>query len=176
MALIVVEREFEGPAAFEAFREKAVGARACFQAHGVHFLRSYVSTARTAAMCVYEGPDAESVRIALTAAGVPFLRAWTAQVARFGETLPPPPAVTVVVQRELPPGTTLAFLEQRTREGKECFELHSARPVESFLSLDGTRGVCIATAPDAEAVRRANRTMKMPATSIWAALFQSPQS
>jgi hypothetical protein len=169
LALVIVEREFSGPDAVAAFFEKDASSGPFLEAHGVRRLRSYVAADGSAAASVYEAKDAESVHVAETAAGLPFLRVWTAELERYLEETPPPPAAIVVMQRDLPVGTTFAVIGERRIERKHCLDLHRTAPVETFLALDGTRSVCVASAPDAEAVRRANRALDMPVTSIWRA-------
>ncbi|MBZ0252845.1 MAG: DUF4242 domain-containing protein, partial [Candidatus Methylomirabilis sp.] len=48
--------------------------------HNVRLLRSYVSPDRLRMICLFEAPDAESVRIANRKAGLPVDRVWTASV------------------------------------------------------------------------------------------------
>lgn len=77
MELVIVERSFgstaEGEAAFQ-------GDTSCFDLYQVKFLRSYMSPDMKRVICLFEAPDAESVRVANRQAGVPFERAWTASL------------------------------------------------------------------------------------------------
>ena len=78
MALVMVERLFEEPVAYEALQANEDKNAWCLQLHNVRFLRSYFSTDRRRMICVYEAPDAESVRLAQRQMALPFERVWTA--------------------------------------------------------------------------------------------------
>lgn len=72
MALVIVMREFDSPVDVLdlAAREDAAGA--CLSLREVTFLRSYVARDRRRMLCLYEAPDAESVREAEREARMPF--------------------------------------------------------------------------------------------------------
>jgi hypothetical protein len=78
MELVVVERSFPEPVEF--FDVQAMEDRFswCLEMRNVRFLHTYFSADRQRMMCVYEAPDAESVRDANRQAGLPFERVWTA--------------------------------------------------------------------------------------------------
>lgn len=71
---VLVTRRFAEPAEFadiQALEEKGAG---CLENHRVRFVRTYFSRDRRRMMCLYEAPDAESVRIAQREAGMPVER------------------------------------------------------------------------------------------------------
>lgn len=76
MVLVVVERSFETEAAFDAVFDTG---NSCLALYNVRFLRSYGSPDKKRMMCLYDAPDAESVRQANRQGGKPFDRAWTAE-------------------------------------------------------------------------------------------------
>jgi len=78
---VVVERSFEQPAAFAALQAREDGGAWCLDLHGVRFRRTYFSVDRCRMLCVYEAPDAESVRIAQQTIGMPVVRVWSARAA-----------------------------------------------------------------------------------------------
>jgi hypothetical protein len=80
MELVIVERTFEQPADIESVQEAGKRAQWCLDLHNVKFVRSYVSNDRRRMMCVYEAPDAESVRIVNSTAKLPFDRVWSASL------------------------------------------------------------------------------------------------
>jgi hypothetical protein len=77
---IVVERTFSEPVRFEEIQSLEDRGAWCLEMHGVRFLKTYFSADRRRMLCVYEAPDAESVRLAQTKAKMPFDRVWTASV------------------------------------------------------------------------------------------------
>ena len=78
MELVIVERSFEEPVDFETIQAIEDKGAWCMQQHEVRFLRTYFSADRRRMICLYEAPDAESVRTAQRQIGMPLDRAWTA--------------------------------------------------------------------------------------------------
>lgn len=80
MACVMVERAFDAPADFEQIQALEDRGGWCLEMHRVRFLRTYFSKDRLRMLCLYDAPDAESVRIAQQKAGMPFERVWTTTV------------------------------------------------------------------------------------------------
>ena len=80
METVVVERTFEQPVEVEALQESEKRAQWCLELHNVTFVQSYISPDRRRMICIYKGPDAESVRLANSTARLPFDRVWTASI------------------------------------------------------------------------------------------------
>lgn len=80
MDVIAVERSFAEPVELDALQAIEEAAAACLEAHRVRFLRTYFDSGRRRMICLYEAPDAESVRIAQTQAGMPLDRVWPAKL------------------------------------------------------------------------------------------------
>jgi hypothetical protein len=86
METIVVERTLEEPLDVAALAANGERTQACLQAHNVRFVQTYRSPDGKRVICVYEAPDAESVRLALRQHGaLPFDNAWKASVWRAGD-------------------------------------------------------------------------------------------
>jgi hypothetical protein len=79
MQQVVVERSFDEPVAFEAIQAIEDRGAWCLEMHNVRFLRTFFSLDRRRMICIYLAPDAESVRLAQSQAGVPFTRVWPAE-------------------------------------------------------------------------------------------------
>jgi hypothetical protein len=78
--LVVVERRLEA-AVDEAGVHALAGAGAgCLEAHGCRFLASYLAPDGRRTICLFEGPDAESVRSAQRRLHMPFDAAWPSTV------------------------------------------------------------------------------------------------
>jgi hypothetical protein len=56
-----------------------------------------------------------------------------------------------------------------------CFESHDARFIRSYFSTDRRRMICLYQAPDAEAVRYANRMAGVPFDRVWPAQVLVPE-
>jgi hypothetical protein len=80
MPMIVVEREFDPPMEPAELDALAKSDNPCLRLRHVSLVHSYLSKDGRRGVCVFEGPDAESVREANREAGVPFVHAWPATV------------------------------------------------------------------------------------------------
>ena len=56
-----------------------------------------------------------------------------------------------------------------------CFESHDVRFARSYFSTDRRRMICLFHAPDAEAVRHANRIAGTPFDRVWPAQVLAPE-
>jgi hypothetical protein len=80
-ANVLVLRRFEEPADFDAIQALEDAGKGCLDLHRVRFIRTYFSLDRKRMICLYEAPDAESVRIAQRDAKMPVEKIWP--VRRF---------------------------------------------------------------------------------------------
>jgi hypothetical protein len=170
--VVVVERSFAEPVAFEDVEALACRGAWCLEAHAVSYLRTWFSRDRRRMVCFYEAPDAESVRLAQEQAGMPFERAWAARVIRHPHDEPRGDAV--VLERALSEPVDEAAIRDAVARGEWCLEQHACRIVWSYLSGDGRRCLCVFAAPDAESVRHAQRRMGMPYEMAWPATLHEP--
>ena len=72
MELVLVERRFEQPTQFTDIQGLEDAGISCLETHHVRFLKSFLSKDRRRMLCLYEAPDAESVRLAEEQAKVPY--------------------------------------------------------------------------------------------------------
>jgi hypothetical protein len=172
MSLVVVERSFREPVAFEDLQALEDRGAWCLEAHGVSFLRTYFSRDRRRMVCLYEAPDAESVRLAQERAGMPFERAWAARAVRHAADEPAGDAV--MIERTLPQPMDEAAIRDAAARGAWCLEQYGCRIVWSYLSGDGCRCLCVFGAPDAESVRQTQKQIGMPYETAWPATVHEP--
>jgi hypothetical protein len=172
MSVVVVERSFVEPVALEDIQGIEDRGAWCLEAHGVSFLRTYFSRDRRRMVCLYDAPDAESVRLAQEKAGVPFERAWASEVVRYPAAEPKGDAV--VLERILPRPVDEAALRDAAARGTWCLDQYGCRIVWSYLSTDGRRCLCVFAAPDAESVRQAQKQIAMPYEAAWPATVHEP--
>jgi hypothetical protein len=71
-ANVLVTRRFAQPARLEDLQALEDEGAACLQRQRVRFVRTLFASDRRRMICLYEAPDAESVRIAQREAGMPF--------------------------------------------------------------------------------------------------------
>ena len=141
---------------------------ACLQQHQVTWLRTFASRDLRRMLCFYEAPGAEAVRITQDHAGLPFDRAWLG----VSVSPPRPPALpegytTVIVERAVAHDVTEAEWRQRAEAGAWCMAAYRVELVESVFAPSHGRAVCVFIAPDAEAVRMANRQLGSQALHAW---------
>jgi hypothetical protein len=76
LANVVVERGFAEPVTVAALQAIEDAGASCMELHRVTFLRTFVSLNGRRMLCLYQAPDAESVRLAQRQAGMPLERVW----------------------------------------------------------------------------------------------------
>jgi hypothetical protein len=79
MAIVVVEYTFDPPMDDAAFNSAMQKSGWCFESQQARWLMSLLGQDRRRRLCIFDAPDAESVRRAYHLAGVPIDRAWTAE-------------------------------------------------------------------------------------------------
>lgn len=170
METVVVERVFEGPRVFEELQSAEQAVAWCLQQHRVSFLRSYLSLDARSMICVYHAPDAEAVRETQRQAGLPVSRLWSARIlGATGRHQARPGLATVVVERAFTEPVSIDLIRGLLAKGMACLAANRVELLESKLSTDRARMLCVFEAPDAEAVRRANRQMGVPVERVWTA-------
>lgn len=80
MKTYVVERDFGEPLAEADLAAALERMGPCLEQYGLIWVHSYFSQDRTRMVCIYEGPDAESVRGAQRSAEAKFDKIWQAEV------------------------------------------------------------------------------------------------
>lgn len=75
----------------------------------------------------------------------------------------------ILVERELEEPVDMDGLQAMEDKGSWCLDIYQVTHLFSYVSSDGLRTICVYRAPDAEAVRDAQRQLEMPFTRIWSA-------
>ena len=81
---VLVERSFEKAVTVEEIQALEDAGAWCLQAHHVKFAKTFFSTDRKRMLCLYEAPDAESVRLAQRQAAMPLDAVWAFDWIRGG--------------------------------------------------------------------------------------------
>lgn len=82
MGVYVVERDFGTQVSQKDLAATMERLGPCLDQYGLKWINSFLAEDRTRMTCVYEAPDAESVRAANRSAGAHFDRVWRADVIR----------------------------------------------------------------------------------------------
>jgi len=169
MTDVFLEREFDPPLTPERLGEMVADTGGCLSLHRVDAVASFLSSDRCRMICHFRGPDAESVRNALRKARSDMTRCWP------GTTHDAPgvaeddiASANVVIQRRFDDPVELAAIQAIEDEGAWCLDAYNVKFLRTHFSADHRSMVCLYRAPDAEAVRSAQRQAKMPFDHIWA--------
>jgi hypothetical protein len=139
--------------------------KGCFSLHRAEWQESLLSSDGRRLFCRFRGPDAESVRMALRGAKASG-RFWPGTIHDApGVTTADLGAANVLVEREL--DSTVSCEKIRARAAAGGVESGGVTWLRSFCSNDRRRMVCLYRAPDAEAVRRAQRRANLPLADAW---------
>lgn len=87
-ANVVVERRFESPVTLASVQALEDAAQWCLREHKVTFLRTYFSADQQRMVCLYQAPDAESVRLVQKRANMPVDRVWACRNFNPGNLKP----------------------------------------------------------------------------------------
>jgi hypothetical protein len=179
---IVVERAFPAAVSAAELREMARAGANCLALYRVSYFGSLLGADGRRATCFYAAPDAESVRIANRQNGIPFERAWPADIHGPAEGDPLSGAAAAVgglcvaVDRVF--AAPIAFDDVQAREDRHawCLQAYRVRFLRSYLAADRRRMLCVYAAPDAEAVRHVQVTAGLPFERVWSAEICRPEA
>lgn len=170
MTDLILERNFAAPLAPAEAIAMGDGSGECFDLHRVEWRQSFLAAGGRRMLCWMSGPDAESVRIALRQAGVGEHELWRTTVHDAADSGAPDwREANVVVERRWDSPVALDDIQAIEDAGAHCLETWNVRFARTFFSSDRTRMACLYRAPDAEAVRMAQRQAGMPVERVWAA-------
>lgn len=175
MTEVFLQRWFDPPLTPEAVREMAERSTGCFDLYRVEWRGSLLSSDGRRMVCRFTSPDTESTRTALRQVGELEYVPWPGSVhdspsadAASAE------APNVVVERSFDEPVALEAIQAIEDAGASCLETHGVTFVRTFFSRDRKRMVCLYRAPDAEAVRIAQRQAGMPLDRVWSFRLVAP--
>lgn len=179
MTSIIVEREYSAPVTMDGLDRVDEVCRWCLDLHRCHVRLQAVSSDGLRSLCVYEAPDADSVRRVADQFGLsPAPSIWPSTVASPGQQdvpeLLPGETGFSLVDRLFPEPVELSDLKAKQDAGLACLSMHRVRFVRSYSSIDRQRMLCLYAAPDLESVRIANRMIGLPFSQVWAARMHPP--
>jgi hypothetical protein len=76
MEVVIVERVYDEPFTEEQVADLTRRAGPCFEMRRISLRSSYISKDRLRSICIYDAPDAASVRDAHDQEGFPYARIW----------------------------------------------------------------------------------------------------
>lgn len=181
MAFVVAERTMPAPVSLAQLCDGIIQGKWCNDLYGVTHCGSLLAPDHRRVVCFYQAPDAESVRGTSQRLNVPYDHIWSATlhgpvdsgpvtaVTAAAESAESPAGSTVLVQRGFDAPAVFEDLQAREEVYGWCLIQHQVRFLQSFLSMDRRRMLCLYAAPDAEAVRRVQRQADLPVEQLWRA-------
>lgn len=169
MTDMVLERNFDAPLTHAEVLAMGEESGECFGNHRVTWQQSFLAAGGRRLLCWFSGPDAESVRLALRQAGVGPHEIWRGTVHDAADAGAPDwRQANVVVERLWESAVALDDIQAIEDAGAHCLETWNVKFARTLFSADRTRMACLYQAPDAEAVRMAQRQAGMPMERVWA--------
>jgi hypothetical protein len=169
-ANLFLERTFDEPLTPEDVVEGGRESANCFDLYRVTWHGSFLAHDGRTLVCRFSAVDMESARLALRDPDIDLARLWAGTVHQS------PKAITanVVVERSFATPVRFEDIAAIGLAKPWCFETHRVTHSHSFFARDGKRMLCFYAAPDAEAVRIAQREAAMPADAVWACSSITP--
>lgn len=162
-ANLFLERTFDEPLTPKDVLDGGQESAGCFELYRVSWHGSFLSQDGHTMVCRFSAADLESARLALRGPDVDLSRFWSGTVHQGAS----PAAPNVVVERSFAVPVRFEDIAAIGLAKPWCFETHRVHHTHSFLSRDGKRMLCFYEAPDAEAVRAAQREASMTADAVW---------
>ena len=175
MSLVLVERAFESPQIFAELqaREDAVGW--CLEQYDVAFRRTYFGVDGLRAVCLFNAPDAESVRATQRRAGVPMQRAYPIEVSGSAEPLlTEQDGHPLIVELDHDEPVTVAGLDALWAARAARLASQGARLHGCYLARGGRRSVALLTAASTEGSGTLAHEVDLPGARVWPAILHLP--
>lgn len=178
MVDVFVERQYHPaitPADVFAIASKAGG---CFGLYKVNWVESMLAGDGSQMLCHFQVPDLESIRTAFRQSDGHVPPLWPGTLHTSSKT---PVGTTtglndILVARRFESPVTLDEIQALEDAGAWCLETREVHFVRTFFSLSQTRMICLYRAPDAEAVRAAQRQAGVPFEAVWTYRHLTPES
>ena len=169
-ANVFLERTLDEPLSPEDVLDGGRESAWCFDLHRVRWHGSFLARDGRAMVCRFSAPDVESARLALRDPDTDLSHLWAGTVHKAPKSAAP----NVVVERSFAAPVRFEDIAALAQAKLWCLETHRVRHTHSFFSLDGKRMLCFYEAPDAEAVRIAQREAAMPVDGVWPGALVKP--
>jgi len=168
---VIVERDLTPPLGADEFPAMAKQGSSCLNLYNIDWVESYLSADGASLVCHFIAPDTETTRTAIRQTGSDFRAAWpgTLHDGAAGDETP-----NVMVTRSFAEPVELDDLQAIEDAGIHCLDLRNVTFVKTLFSSDRKRMMCLYKAPDAQAVRDAQREAGMPVDQVWACQVMTP--
>lgn len=171
MAWVVRELSIDRPITLKDIQDALTRMALCSDINEVALRHSYLTRGGEKLICIFEAEDAEAVRRVTRQLGFDTRGIWPATMhgpdtsseqIHVGDG-----ATTVLVERSFARATKFSDVQDQESAAAWCLEAYDVRFLRSYFSLDQQRMLCLYQAPDAEAVRHAQKMAKMMFSAVW---------
>lgn len=169
MSLVIAETVAEQPITEEVLQEIAERAGPCHQARNITWQCSLLSTKRDRMICIYDAPDAESLRESYRRAGLLSRVVWAANLVQRETAQPQPDLMSrYVIEGTYPPLTEANWNEISDKLLHYCTN-SGIEWLQSYLSFDRTKVIHELNIPDAKLMEEVPHTLEIPGDRSWSA-------
>jgi hypothetical protein len=169
MSLVIVETVTEKPMTDADLQEADEIGLPCLQAHGVTWRYSLLSSDRYQMICLFDAPDAMSVRNSYAKLGVDKRAIWAGELLQPQDiSLQQDLTELYVIQAHYP---VLSEAEWNEVQQKfvQCCTASGVKWLRSYVSLDRTRVIYELDAPDADSLGEVQRQAGLSRNGVWMA-------
>lgn len=174
MLLAIVETLADSPLTPESPTDTDLRVLACLTECNVTRRYSLLSRDRLRKICIYNAPDAESVRESYRKGGGVFSRIWAGELIQPQGIQPQRhPSMLKVIECTYPP-LGQAEWQEVSSQILSCYAQRGIEWVRSYLSRDRTRLICELNAPDTQSIREAQHRAGVSFDRVWSATIVIP--
>lgn len=173
MTDVVVERTLDPALRAPQFPGLVEASAECMSLYAVQWVESFLSSDGRSLVCHFQAPDTENTRTAIRQTGSDMDAAWPASLhdGAVSDLVP-----NVLVSRRFEAAVEVEDIQAIEDAGSNCLSLRGVTFVKTLFSTDRKRMICLYHAPDAEAVRAAQREAGVPFEDAWACHRLNPQA
>lgn len=168
---IFVERQYPVPFGVADVVDMAEQTGGCFRLYNIGWVESFLSVDGRQLFCHFTAPDVESIRTAFRQTGNQAQAIWGGTIHRN----PKGKAANTLVARSFDQPVMLEDIQAQEDANAGCLQIRNVVFERTFFAADRKRMWCFYHAPDAEAVRQAQRLAGMPMEAVWAFQHLTPE-
>ncbi|MBD1845763.1 DUF4242 domain-containing protein [Cyanobacteria bacterium FACHB-63] len=174
MSLVIVETVTEQPMTDAYLEEADQLALPCLEAHNVTWLHSLLSSDRHQMICIFDAPDAMSVRNSYAKLGLQKYAIWAGEIIQSEDIQPLPELAEHSVIKVHDPTSSETNWNEAQQKFSQCCVAHGINWLRAYVSLDRTRTIYEFMTPDVESLRNIQHQVNLSCDGIWSGQLLIP--
>lgn len=174
MSLVIVETVVEQPITDAVLEEAVQIALPCLQARGVSWLHSLLSNDRDQMICLYDAPDAATVRNAYAKLGVQKHAIWAGEIIQPEDIQPLSALAEHSVIKVHYSTSSETDWNEAQQKFSQCCVAHKINWLRSYVSLDRTRTIYEFMTPNVEFLQNIQCQANISYDAIWSGQLLIP--